>query len=296
MKWNCFLFMIKNKLKYICLINLFLFACTEQKNDGFSKSDKGFYYRLFTIGDENKKIKQGDLVEFKAFWYQGNSRLETDSFFLNENSIDTISIPAQREAGKFESAFLLLAEGDSAAIKMKAGDFNGRYFKKARGADDLICYLKVKTVYRNGLNYRKELEEQAIARYISHDNSKWEAHPSGLFIKKTLTKNTSKCAPGETCRFNYAGYFLNGVRFDDYSSRNPYFEWVIGTQNQLIRGLEIAIQLMGPGEQAEVIIPAALAFGNEGSSTRIVPPGKTLLYRLQVLDSQEIKQINLSVR
>ncbi|PJB13827.1 MAG: peptidylprolyl isomerase, partial [Flavobacteriales bacterium CG_4_9_14_3_um_filter_32_8] len=57
-----------------------------------------------------------------------------------------------------------------------------------------------------------------------------------------------------------------------------------GSPDQVIKGLEIAINGMKKGEKSKIIIPSQLAFGEEGSSTQIVPPFTTVIYELEIVN------------
>jgi FKBP-type peptidyl-prolyl cis-trans isomerase len=93
---------------------------------------------------------------------------------------------------------------------------------------------------------------------------------------------------GDNIKLVYKGYFLNGQIFDNYAAINPYFEHSVGTQNQLIQGMEMALKLMSYGTEAEFIFPSSLAFGKNGSSTGIVPAYKPLLYKVKILEKEDL--------
>ena len=63
---------------------------------------------------------------------------------------------------------------------------------------------------------------------------------------------------------------------------HPY-QFRCGDTAQTIEGLEIALKMMRVGEKAKIIIPSQLAFGNNGSSTGIVPPYTTVVYEVTLL-------------
>ena len=90
---------------------------------------------------------------------------------------------------------------------------------------------------------------------------------------------------GRVALINYRGYFLNGRSFDSNYETQP-FEYVIGAEEQLIKGLEIGVRRMHEGEKAKFIIPSHLAFGSSGSSTGIIPPFTTVIYEVELLKVQ----------
>jgi len=57
----------------------------------------------------------------------------------------------------------------------------------------------------------------------------------------------------------------------------------VGDTAQVITGLEIGIKKMREGGKAKIIIPSQLAFGENGSSTGIVPPYTSVIYEVTML-------------
>ena len=82
---------------------------------------------------------------------------------------------------------------------------------------------------------------------------------------------------------HYEGKFLNGKFFDSSVKRNQPFEFVYGTECQLIQGLYKNIGNMCEGEKDLVIIPSELAFGSNGSSTGLIPPYTSLLFEVEIM-------------
>ena len=90
---------------------------------------------------------------------------------------------------------------------------------------------------------------------------------------------------GRVALLNYRGSFLNGRCFDFFYESQP-FEYMVGQEEQLIKGLETGVRRMREGEKAKFIIPSHLAFGSSGSSTEIVPPFTTVIYEVELLKVQ----------
>ena len=51
----------------------------------------------------------------------------------------------------------------------------------------------------------------------------------------------------------------------------------------MIKGLEEAIGMMREGEKSLFILPSELGFGNQGSSTGIIPPFTSLIFEVEIL-------------
>jgi FKBP-type peptidyl-prolyl cis-trans isomerase len=87
---------------------------------------------------------------------------------------------------------------------------------------------------------------------------------------------------GDMLSLAYKGYFISGRMFDSIPERNP-LQFRYGDTAQVVKGLEIALKRMQEGEEAKIIIPSQLAFGENGSSTGIVPPYTTVIYEVRLL-------------
>jgi FKBP-type peptidyl-prolyl cis-trans isomerase FklB len=74
----------------------------------------------------------------------------------------------------------------------------------------------------------------------------------------------------------YRAKFINGTIFD----RKDVF---LTRSNGGIQGLQEALQRMKVGSKWEVVIPANLAFGNEGEPALQVGPDATLIYELELV-------------
>jgi FKBP-type peptidyl-prolyl cis-trans isomerase len=104
------------------------------------------------------------------------------------------------------------------------------------------------------------------------------------YIKLQAGKGLSPDS-GNVALLNYRGTFLNGRCFDFFYESQP-FEWMVGQEDQLIRGLEIGVRRMHEGEKAKFIIPSHLAYGSNGSANGIVPPFTTVIYEVELLKVQ----------
>jgi FKBP-type peptidyl-prolyl cis-trans isomerase len=86
---------------------------------------------------------------------------------------------------------------------------------------------------------------------------------------------------GDAVSIRYEGSFLNGRKVD-ISPKS--FQFIYGTPDQLIKGLNYAIGKMKRGQNSKIILPSHLAFGENGSSNGSIPPFTPMLYRITVTD------------
>jgi peptidylprolyl isomerase/FKBP-type peptidyl-prolyl cis-trans isomerase FklB len=84
--------------------------------------------------------------------------------------------------------------------------------------------------------------------------------------------------PADEVKVHYEGTLLDGTVFDSsYRSGQP----VIFVLGKLIPGWVEGIQLMKPGDEFLMWVPAKLGYGDE--DTGRIPPGSTLAFRIELL-------------
>ena len=82
---------------------------------------------------------------------------------------------------------------------------------------------------------------------------------------------------------HYHGTLMNGVIFDSTVDSGIHGDFRI---DQVIPGLQEALQLMPAGSKWKVYLPTALGFGEQGSGD-IIGPNEVLIYELELLSIQE---------
>jgi len=107
--------------------------------------------------------------------------------------------------------------------------------------------------------------------------------PKGPAPKKLVVKNIIKgtgavAADGDTLYVNYVGaLYKTGKVFDASWKDTPgkTFSFTLG-QGQVIKGWDEGLVGMRAGGRRELIIPPALAYGNQKSGS--IPPDSTLIF------------------
>lgn len=81
-------------------------------------------------------------------------------------------------------------------------------------------------------------------------------------------------------RVHYTGWMVNGYKFDSSRDRGQPFGFVLGAGN-VIRGWELGVQGMLPGEKRILVIPPGLGYGSRGAGP--IPGGATLIFAVEYL-------------
>jgi hypothetical protein len=273
----------------LILVTLCLLACTQKTNKDFIKISEHAQFKLISFNGTSNNIEDGDLLEFKCLSLKSNTdTLIADSTKLNELFNDTITFNSLNNSDLIK-VIGQLQEGDSClALFYGNKQANDRISKlnHLSPKDTIYTYIKLKHIYKGANKMAYQLEENAIARFITFSKYKWLATENGIFYRIIKNSEHQKLVNNDLIKIVYKGYFLNNQVFDNYAEINPYFEHIVGTQNQLISGMELAINYMGYGSEAEFIFPSSLAFGKSGSATGIVAAYKPVLYKVKILDKE----------
>ncbi len=130
---------------------------------------------------------------------------------------------------------------------------------------------------------RKAAEEAAKAQEekIASMTKNATKTNSGLMYEILEKGNGPKPTKGQQVSVHYAGFLLDGLKFDSSFDRNDPITIAIGT-GQVIRGWDEGIMLLNEGSKARFIIPSNLGYGPQGAGG-IIPPNATLIFEVQLV-------------
>jgi len=106
--------------------------------------------------------------------------------------------------------------------------------------------------------------------------------PAKLVTKDLITGTGAEAKAGQPVTVNYVGVLFNGGKeFDASWKRSEPFTFTLG-QGKVIPGWDQGVPGMKVGGRRELIIPAALAYGANGSPPTI-PPNAPLVFVVDLL-------------
>ncbi|MFM6954480.1 MAG: FKBP-type peptidyl-prolyl cis-trans isomerase [Sphingobacteriaceae bacterium] len=298
---------MKKPLVLLSLLALALSACNR-----FKTGDGGLQYAIHTDKD-GATIKEGDFIVVT-----GTQKTEKDSvLFSTEDTGRPAFLSAQKSQfkGDLFSAFAMLSEGDSATFKinldtlaLKTGQPKPPFAK-----DDhyLIFSVKIEKVipkgklddqtFTNQINEYikkdaealKKAEPAKIKAYVAAKGLKLTTTASGLAYQVTKAATGEKAVAGDSVAVNYVGKFFSDKLFDTniaaeakkagkFIPGRPYevMKTVVGMQKS-IPGFDEALMLFPAGTKVTVVMPSALAYGEQGS--QLIPPYTPLVFDLEIV-------------
>jgi len=102
---------------------------------------------------------------------------------------------------------------------------------------------------------------------------------SGLQYSVITAAEGAKPKAQDTVTVHYVGTLVDGTEFDSSVKRGEPATFPL---NRVIPGWTEGLQLMSVGEKYQFVIPAELAYGDQGAGS--IPAGATLLFDVELLD------------
>jgi peptidylprolyl isomerase len=112
---------------------------------------------------------------------------------------------------------------------------------------------------------------------------KYENGPEGLRYAVVKQGEGEPARSGHRAIVHYTGWMVNGYKFDSSRDRGQPFAFELGAGN-VIRGWELGVQGMLPGEKRILVVPPGLGYGSRGAGP--IPGGATLIFAVEYLGEE----------
>jgi len=285
---------LKKLIIYFFAAILISISCKRSNQyPGYSLTETGIFYKLNSFGESTTKPQPGDYITVDISYIT----IEDSIFFRGRR---TLQVTEPTYKGSIDECFFMLAKDESASFIISADDFFSKTLEASlpdfiKKNSDMKVDLKIIDIQTENnftsekeafLKWSEDFEEYEsllLNQFLKEKNIDVEPTESGLYFIQIKTGSGKKVEAGDTLLVHYEGKFLDGKFFDSTKKRNQAFQFIYGQQGQVIKGLEEAIGKMKEGETAMVILPSELAFGQQGSSSGIIPPYTTIIYEVELL-------------
>jgi FKBP-type peptidyl-prolyl cis-trans isomerase len=279
------------KVFLACAVSCVWWSCNPAWK-GFETLESGWHYRLDRLGD-------------------CDGRADTSAYYLYEFHVQGVqsgqsSEPFEVYSGKFPDAdpndsskllYDILRDmecGSKVTVGMPLSDFYGQWLSgftdssSLAGNEEVYLHATLLRVfsehsfreYLQSAAQQGELEEHtAIELALMNASDSLEQHGK-LYIQRHVQGSGDSIANGREVHIRYHTFLLNGIQLDSITE----MVFPFGKPGQLIPGLQYGLSFMHEGDSATVFMPSFLAFGEDGSSTGIVPPYTPIYFEVKVLN------------
>jgi FKBP-type peptidyl-prolyl cis-trans isomerase len=112
--------------------------------------------------------------------------------------------------------------------------------------------------------------------------NKFKTLPGGLKYA-ILKPGKGKTAVHGNVQVHYSGWLQsNRKKFDSSLDRNEPFTFELG-HGEVIKGWDQGVKGMKEGEKRQLVVPAALGYGANGTPDGTIPPNATLVFEVELL-------------
>ncbi len=294
--------MLKKSSLYLLIVAIVSSSCLHNSAyKGYTETDSGLFYKLQSVGDGKAKPALGDYLQLVITYKTEKDSIFFDSYSTNETGKVILPFKHSSFIGSFEEGLINMNAGDSVSFIVNADSLFKKFFKaplplflnpgskvkmdiKLHSILSEKEYLAELEKYQQMIDDRDIEEQRKLQLFLDTSRTQFFPLENGMFYLPIKQGTGSFPEVGSKVKIQYKGFFLNGKQFESTYDRVQPLEYTIGEQEQVIKGIETAINLMNEGSKTKFIIPSHLAFGESGSSTNIVPPYSTVIYEIELLN------------
>ena len=142
----------------------------------------------------------------------------------------------------------------------------------------------------SGAQEEEPTDDSEVAReyapQLDVDLSEMERRPGGLYVHDLREGSGELAEAGDMVRIHYTGWLPSGEKFDSSRDRGTPLVIPVGI-GRVIDGWDQGVPGMRVGGQRRLVIPPAMAYGDEGAGNGVIPPGATLVFDLELVGIEE---------
>lgn len=281
---------MKRIITIAATLAIFVASCGKK----MQTTESGLTYRIIESSDTSRLITKGDLmlIQMVGLGQLADSLGGKDTtIFDSYKSGKAFYIPADESTLK--DVFMMLHKGDSAEFTVNSDTLYMKSFGRLtpgflKKNSNMHFYVKVENIYNQ--NELEVMENEERNKMLLKDSMQMESYLASLTNFKTtasglryvITKPSKGATPkaGQEVEMLYKGMLLNGTTFDENQDAKNPFKFVIGMRN-VILGWDEGVMLLHEGEEAKLIVPFRLAYGEQGAGP--IPPVSSLIFDVKLL-------------
>ncbi len=307
---------ILSSLPVLLLGNLPVFAQvitgdleTHLKKNGiqdYKKSKDGIFYTV----EKEGRGEQPRLGQYIKLHYTGKllSGHKFDSS-IERNEPFVFQLGQRRVILGWEYGIPLLKEGSKATLYVPSHLAYGEYGAGAipanahlvfnidfleilspEGYDAYMVELenKEKDAFEAKKKKQRIADREKIKNYVAQKKLRTKVRPSGLNYIISDPGKGFKPKDGQELTVLFKGSLLNGKVFEDSFKAKKPFSFILG-QNEVIKGWEEGMKLLGKGGKATFILPSELGYGAMPIDD-LVPAYSVLIFEVEMLDIKSVEK------
>lgn len=268
-------------------------ACGGSPYMGYKEVEDDVHVRLITLGDGDDLATDSDSIHVR---FRVSQLSDAPGSFL---STERWYAAKDLRSGALMPVFRRLHEGDSMSVIAQAGSLPWTVITS--GTSDVVAdsahmrtelsLLAIRTpalMRAEEEKRRREdpegYERRLISAYLSNEPVGWMRWGTSdmhyLITGEAL--DTNRIVFRESITISWTGVRLeDGQTFDDTRKNGGAFTFRFGDQDQVIRGVEVAVSLLREGQEGRFIFPSSLAFGAKGIPGTL-DPWTPVLYTVRI--------------
>lgn len=240
----------------------------------YQTTPQGNKWKLVSFGSQQKKLNTAEVIYI-------------DAVIMDKSRKDSIGVFVHKPFRPYEDDLWEIISNHYVGDKIEYISTTHDFLREQYHAEDTLVYIlyfdRMRTAAQ--LNDLKFKELEMLDELIRSDSIQTGyTEYNGIYFRSLHKTDTTAVLLGREVVLAYRGHTISGKVFDDSQRMEGPLKFIMGNENQVIEGIEIALGKMHRKEKMRVIIPSWLAFGARGSAGGHVPPYTTVVYELEVVD------------